>query len=425
MSMLSHPIHDFHYKQTDLYCEGVRISSIVKKVGTPLYIYSHNTLVEHYLKIVEAFKAVDPIICFAMKANSNLAVLKALVNNGAGFDIVSGGELQKARMVKADMSRVVYASVGKTDQEIMDAIKAGILLFNVESQPELKNIDRIAGKMKKNVQVALRINPDIDSPTHDKINTGSLKKKFGIDLATARSIFLNQKSYKRLHINGIHIHIGSQITKGEPFVTAIKKTLSFIDALEASGVKVEYFDIGGGLGIFYKDENPQTAHEYASKVLPLIKGRKFRLIMEPGRFIVGNAGVFVTKKLYTKDNGVKKFMIVDAGMNDLVRPSMYDAYHEIIPLKASAAKKITCDVVGPICESGDVFAHDRDVADIQDGEYLALLSTGAYGYAMSSNYNVRGRSAEVMVKGNKWAVVQDREVFKDLIRGSHIPEFVT
>lgn len=422
--MYTHPIHDFKYKNDELYCEGVSVTSIVKKVGTPVYIYSYQTLVDHYRKIKEAFYAIDPIICFAMKANSNLAVLKALVAEGAGFDIVSGGELKKAKLVKADMNKVAFASVGKTDEEISDAIQAGILLFNVESRPELVNINRIAGKLKETVQVALRLNPDIDAPTHEKINTGSLKKKFGIDLRTARNIFLEQKTYKSLKINGVHIHIGSQITEVKPFMVAIEKTLAFVDELEMDGVSIQYFDIGGGLGIFYKDEHPQTAQDYADKVQPLFKGRKFRVIMEPGRFIVGNAGIFVTRKLYLKDNGLKKFMIVDAGMNDLVRPSMYGAYHEIIPVKRRAEKKVICDVVGPICESGDVFAHDRVLPDVKDGALLALLSAGAYGYVMSSNYNVRPRSAEVLVKGRKWAIVQDRETFKDLIKGSRIPEFL-
>lgn len=422
--MHPHPIHDFSYKNGELYCEGVKVSAIVKKVGTPVYIYSYKTIVEHFRKIKEAFKPIDPVICFAMKANSNLAVLKALVNEGAGFDIVSGGELKKARLVKADMKKIAFASVGKTDEEIVDAVKAGILFFNVESKPELENIDRIARKMKKRVQVALRINPDIDSPTHEKINTGSLKKKFGIDLKTACAIFIGQKAYKNLLINGVHIHIGSQITHAEPFLAAIKKALAFIDELEMDGVKVDYFDIGGGLGIIYQNETPQTAQEYADKVLPLLKGRKFKVLMEPGRFIVGNAGIFITRKLYLKDNGVKKFIIVDAGMNDLVRPSMYGSYHEIIPVKKAGGKNVVCDVVGPICESGDVFAHDREVANVKDGELLALLSAGAYGYVMSSNYNVRPRAAEVMVKGNKWAVVQERENFKDLIKGASIPEFL-
>ncbi len=422
--MYTHPIHDFKYKKDELYCEGVSIASIVKKVGTPVYIYSYQTLVDHYRKIKEAFKAIDPIICFAMKANSNLAVLKALVKEGCGFDIVSGGELKKARLVKADMKKIAFASVGKTEEEIRDAIKAGILIFNVESRPELENINRIAGKMKRLVQVALRINPDIDAPTHEKINTGSLKKKFGIDLKTARDIFLGQKAFKYLKINGVHIHIGSQITSVIPFLVAIEKTLAFVDELELDGVRIEYFDIGGGLGIFYKDEKPQTAEDYAQKILPLFKGRKFKVIMEPGRFMVGNAGIFITRKLYLKDNGVKKFMIVDAGMNDLVRPSMYGAYHEIIPVRKSSAKRITCDVVGPICESGDVFAHDRVLPAVKDGELLALLSAGAYGYVMASNYNVRPRVAEVLVKGKEWAVVQDRETFKDLIKGARIPEFL-
>ncbi len=424
MTRSPHPIHDFHYKAGELFCEGVKVSSIVKTTGTPAYIYSHKTLVDHFNKIKAAFDEVDPLICFAMKANSNLAVLKALVSAGAGFDIVSGGELRKARLVGADVRKIVYASVGKTDAEIADAIKAGILLFNVESSPELENIERIAGSMKKTVQVALRINPDVQAPTHDKINTGSLKKKFGIDLSTARGIFLGQKKYKHLLINGVHIHIGSQITEGAPFLKAIRRALAFIDGLAREGVRVTYFDIGGGLGIIYSDEKPQTAKEFANRVLPLLKGRALRLIMEPGRFIVGNAGIFVTRKLYTKDNGVKKFMIVDGGMNDLVRPSMYGAHHEIIPLERSAARKIVCDVVGPICESGDVFAHDRKLPDIADGKCLALLSAGAYGYSMASNYNVRPRASEVMVKGDRWAVVQARETFRDLVKGAHIPAFL-
>lgn len=422
--MYKHPIHDFHYQNGELFCEGVKVSSIARKVGTPVYIYSHKTLVDHFRKVKAAFAEIDPVICFAMKANSNLALLKALVHEGAGFDIVSGGELKKAKMVGADMKKVAFASVGKTDEEITEAIKAGILLFNVESKPELVNINRIAGKMKKTVQAALRINPDIEAPTHEKINTGSLKKKFGIDLKTARSIFLDQKAYRWAQINGVHIHIGSQITKAAPFLAAIEKALAFIDELEADGISVSYFDIGGGLGILYKDETPQTALEYAGKVLPLLRGRKFRVLMEPGRFIVGNAGIFITKKLYLKDNGVKKFMIVDAGMNDLVRPSMYGAYHEIIPVRKSIASKVTADVVGPICESGDTFAHDRKLPNVQDGEYLALLSAGAYGYVMASNYNVRPRAAEVLVKGNKWAIVQERETFRDLVAGSRIPGFL-
>lgn len=420
----SHPIHDFYYKNSELYCEGVSVSAIAKKVGTPVYIYSHKTLVDHYRKITKAFSEVNPIVCFAMKANSNLAVLKTLANEGAGFDIVSLGELQKAGIVGADMNKIAFASVGKTDAEIVAAIRSGILLFNVESKPELLNINRIAGKLGKTVQVALRINPDVEAPTHAKISTGSLKKKFGIDLKTARTIFLDRETYRFLTINGVHIHIGSQITKASPFLAAIEKALAFIDELELDGIKIEYFDIGGGLGIVYKNELPQTAEDYARKVLPLLRGRKFKVIMEPGRFIVGNAGIFVTKKLYLKDNGVKKFMIVDAGMNDLVRPSMYGAYHEIVPVKKTAARRIECDIVGPICESGDTFAYDRQIPQIKDGELLAILSAGAYGYSMASNYNVRPRAAEVLVKGTSWAVVQERETFKDLIAGAKIPGFV-
>ncbi|NTV30165.1 MAG: diaminopimelate decarboxylase, partial [Candidatus Omnitrophica bacterium] len=359
-----HPIHDFYYKKDELYCEGVKVSAIARKVGSPAYIYSHKTLVEHFRRITEAFESVKPIVCFAMKANSNLAVLKALVSEGAGFDIVSGGELRKALLVKADPKKIAYASVGKTDEEITAAIRAGILIFNVESAPELENIDRIARKLGKKVQVALRINPDVDAPTHEKIRTGSLKNKFGIDLHTARTLFLRRNDYRWLMVNGVHIHIGSQIVSGRPFIVAIEKALAFIDELALDGVVIEYLDIGGGLGIVYKDETPQTAQEYAKLVLPLLAGRRIKLIMEPGRFIVGNAGILVTKKLYLKDNGVKKFMIVDAGMNDLVRPSMYGSHHEILPVRKSKVRSVVCDVVGPICESGDVFAHDRSVANV-------------------------------------------------------------
>lgn len=417
-------MHDFKFKNKELYCENVKVSSIVKQVGTPCYVYSYNTLIDHLTKIQKAFAELDPIVCFAMKANDNMAVVKALVDNGAGLDIVSNGELKKALKVKANPKKIVFASVGKTEEEIVDAIKAKILFFNVESLPELEHINKIAKKMNKVVDVALRLNPDVEAPTHAKITTGSLKNKFGIDLTTTKKIFKTQSKYSHININGIHIHIGSQITVGDPFVKAIERTVAFIEELRADGITVDYLDIGGGLGIVYKDEKPQTAEQYAKKVLPLLRGKNLKLIMEPGRFIAGNAGIFVTEKLYLKDNGVKKFMIVDGGMNDLARPSLYDAYHEIVPLKQTATKKIKVDVVGPICESGDVFAKDRMLPNIKDGELFAMMSAGAYGYVMASNYNVRGRGPEIMVKGNKWEVVKERETFKDLIRGERIPSFL-
>ena len=417
-------MHDFKYKNGELYCAAVKVSTIANKVGTPCYIYSHHTLVDHFTKIKRAFAKLDPLICYAMKANDNLAVLRTLQREGAGFDIVSVGELKKALKIGADPQKIVFASVGKTAEEIVAAIRAGILLFNVESQPELEHINLVAGKMRKNVQVALRINPDIEAPTHAKITTGSLKNKFGIDLKTSKKIFKSRQHYPNLTINGIHIHIGSQITVGAPFVKAVRRVVRLIGELENEGIAIQYLDIGGGLGIIYKNEKPQTAAQYAQRIVPILEKTGLRLIMEPGRFIAGNAGIFVTRKLYLKDNGVKKFMIVDGGMNDLVRPSFYDAYHEIIPLRKITARKIRVDVVGPICESGDVFARDRLMADVKDGELLAIMSAGAYGHVMSSNYNVRGRGPEVIVKGNRFAITKPRETFEDLVRGERVPNFI-
>jgi diaminopimelate decarboxylase len=413
-------MHDFHFKKGELYCEEVPVSKIVQSVGTPCYIYSYKTLIDHFTKIQKAFAPVNPVICFAMKANDSLSIIKALVDQGAGLDIVSLGELKKARIVKADPQKIVFASVGKTREEILEALNARILFFNVESLPELERINAIAKETGKVASVAIRINPDVQAPTHDFITTGTLKKKFGIDLKTTRQIFLSRKKYSHVNINGVHIHIGSQITSGKPFIGAIKKTIEFINELKCDGVSIEYLDIGGGLGIIYKDEKPQTAQQYADAVLPLLINSGLKIIMEPGRFIVGNAGIFITKVLYLKDNGFKKFLVVDGGMNDLIRPSLYDAYHEIVPVKQTKAKKIKVDVVGPICESGDFFAHDRMMATLKENDLLAVMSAGAYGYVMASNYNVRGRAPEVMVRGGEFETITKRETFEDLIRNERI-----
>ena len=417
-------MHDFQFKNTELYCEKVKVARIAKEVGTPFYIYSHKTLVDHFRKIKKAFADVDPLICFAMKSNGNLAIIKTLLNEGSGLDIVSSGELKKALKAKADPKKVVFASVGKTEEEITLAIKAGILLFNVESAPELEEINRLAKKMKKTVQVALRINPDVEAATHDFITTGTLKNKFGIDLSSTRDLLKNQKKYSNVRINGLHIHIGSQIVSSAPYITAIRKVSDFLKSLRATGISIDYLDIGGGLGIIYKDEQPQTAQDFADAVLPYLKETGSKIIMEPGRFIAGNAGIFVAKVLYLKDNGFKKFLIVDGGMNDLIRPSLYNAYHEIVPLKKSNAEKIKVDVVGPICESGDFFGKDRMLPAMKQGDLLAVMSAGAYGFVMASNYNVRCRVPEVMVKGNRFAVTKKRETFADLMRGETIPTFL-
>ncbi len=418
-------MHDFSYRGSEFYCENVRVRDVAEKIGTPFYLYSYKTLTDHFLKIQRAFKSVNPLICFAMKANGNLAVLKALIQKGAGVDIVSSGELFKAKKAGCPANRIVYAGVGKTDPEIEDAIRSNVLLFNVESVPELDNIERIAQKLKAQVNVSLRINPGVDPHTHEYITTGKVESKFGIDLDAAHLVFMRRKQYPHLSICGLHVHIGSQITEGEPFVKAFRKVLIFITSLEEEGHKIKYLNLGGGLGIIYSDEKPQTADQFAKVILPLFRGRKYQLIFEPGRFIVGNAGVFVSKVLYVKQAGSKQFAIVDGGMNDLIRPALYGAYHEVCPLeKHAAAKKMKYDVVGPICESGDFLAVDREIQELNSGDFIALLGAGAYGFTMSSQYNARPRVPEVMAKGSRFEIVRARETYADLVKGERFPSFL-
>jgi diaminopimelate decarboxylase len=410
-------MHEFKFKNNLLYCEDVRVSDLVKKYGTPLYVYSYNTFVGHFLKLKAAFRQVNPLICYSVKANSNLAILKALVACGAGLDIVSGGELFRAIRAGCDPAKIVYASVGKTDAEIEEAIRKGIKFFNVESQPELENINRIAGRLHKVTNVAIRINPDVAPKTHHYITTGKLTNKFGIDFATARKVLLSGRKLRNVNISGIHIHIGSQITDGAPFLEAIKKVVAFISQLKLKGVNIEYLNIGGGLGIIYQNEKPQTADEFARKILPVLKDSGLKIIMEPGRFIIGSAAILAVKVLYIKKTPLKNFMIVDAGMNDLIRPALYDAHHEIVPLKTPLSKKTTkVDVVGPICESGDFLAKARNLPVTREGDFLAVMCTGAYGFSMASNYNSRRRPAEVLVKGDQVKLIRKRESQEDLIR---------
>jgi len=391
---------------------------LARRFGTPLYIYSHRTLIEHFNKIKQAFSSVDPLICYSVKANSNLSILNALVNEGAGLDIVSGGELYRAREVRCNPKKIVYASVGKTEKEIREAINYGILLFNVESFPELERINKVAEGLNKKVDVAVRINPDINPKTHRYITTGMEDTKFGIDLVSAKGVFLKGQSYANLNISGVHIHIGSQITQAPPFIKAIKRILSLLEELRKKDINMKYFNIGGGLGIIYDKEKPQTAREFAGKVLPLLRGASLKIILEPGRFIVGNAGILVTRVLYVKVNPLRKFIVVDAAMNDLIRPALYEAYHTIIPLTQTANRKPRtvkkADVVGPVCESGDFLGKDRRL-DVNEEECLAILGAGAYGFAMSSNYNSRPRVAEVLVKQNKAYLVRRREEYRDLV----------
>jgi diaminopimelate decarboxylase len=411
-------MHDFYYKKNELYCDRVRVSKILKKTGTPVYIYSHKTFTDHLAKLQKAFRAAKPLLCYSVKANSNLAVLRALVKKGAGLDIVSGGELFRARKVKCQGQKIVYAGVGKTDTEIRAAIKSRILLFNVESVPELEQINAIARKMRKKVNVSLRINPNVDPHTHEYITTGKAETKFGIDFEKAREIFKGAKRFTHAQVSGVHVHIGSQIETGDPFVEAFQKIVEFIDELEESGIKIKFLNLGGGLGAIYSDENPQTAEAFARKVLPLFRKRKFRLIFEPGRFIAANSGILATRVIYVKETDVKKFAIVDAGMNDFIRPAFYNAFHHIWPVvKNEKAHGWIYDVVGPICESGDFFAKDRELLEMRAGDHLALMTAGAYGFTMASNYNSRPRACEVMVKGGTFKVVRKRETYQDLIRG--------
>ena len=414
-------MHYFSSKRGSLYCENLGVRSLASKFGTPLYIYSAKTILSHFLKLKSAFSSLKPLICYSVKANSNLSLLKLLTSKGSGLDIVSGGELYRAKRIKCPAKRIVYASVGKTDIEIRDAINYGILMFNIESLPELARVNKISGIYKKKTKVALRFNPDVKPGTHAYITTGKKETKFGMDEGTIKRIFASRNKYPNLKIVGIHMHIGSQITKGAPFVETFKKANRVIRELKSKGIKLEYLNIGGGLGIVYDKEKPQTAKEFAKKVLPLLKDSGLKIVLEPGRFIVGNAGILVAKVIYVKETTHKNFIIIDAAMNDLARPSLYGAYHKIVPLTKDLSKKLakSADIVGPICESGDFLGKGRKIKT-KAGDYIAVLGAGAYGFSMSSNYNSRPRVAEVLVKNGRAYLIRKRENYSDLIKGEVI-----
>lgn len=418
-------MHDFTYKNGELHCEGVPVRAVAQRVGTPFYLYSSNTLVSHYRAFDSAFSGVPHLVCFALKANPSGAVLRALAREGAGADIVSGGELFRALRAGIDPRRIVYAGVGKRRDEIEYALKMGILMFNVESGEELLAIDQAARDMRVTARIALRVNPDVDPKTHAYISTGLKKNKFGIPIEHALEYYQTATNLPNVEVVGVHQHIGSQITEVQPFVDALGRLLGLVASLRAAGIPVRYLNIGGGLGITYKDETPPHPRELARAIEPLLASAECTLVLEPGRAIVGNAGILVTRVLYHKDGPVKKFVIVDAGMNDLIRPSLYEAYHDILPVveSPSAAGGIA-DVVGPICESGDFLAKERDLPLVEQGGLLAVMGAGAYGFSMSSNYNSRPRVAEVMVKGNEFFVVRERETYEDLIRGEKVPRWL-
>ncbi|MEW6163194.1 MAG: diaminopimelate decarboxylase [Nitrospirota bacterium] len=417
-------MHLFKYHGRELFAEDIAVTELTEKYGTPLYIYSYNTLLRHFQAYTDAFKDYPHIICFALKANPNIAILRLFAENGGGADIVSGGELYKALKAGIPPKKIVYAGVGKTEEEIRFALKSKILMFNVESEDELREINRIAGVMRLKAPIALRINPDIDPETHPYIATGLKRHKFGIPIENALEHYRVASRMKDIKVIGIHKHIGSQITKVSPFVDALRSILFLMDKLSSEGLNIQYLDIGGGLGISYRDEEPPVPEDLARNLIPLLKGRRLTLIVEPGRSIVGNAGMLVTKTLYLKKGEEKEFVIVDAGMNDLIRPSLYGAYHQLLPVVRKKRNAVLCDVVGPVCESSDFLARERELKRVKQGEYLAVMGAGAYGFSMSSNYNSRPRAAEVMVRGREHFLIRERETYRDLIRNERIQGFL-
>jgi len=418
-------MHDFKYKNGELYCEDVPVKTVARRVGTPFYLYSSNTLANHYRAFDSAFAGVPHLICFAAKANPGSALLRLLGREGAGADIVSGGELFRALRAGIDPKKIVYAGVGKRRDELEYALKMDILMFNVESGDELLALDRAASAMHVRARVALRVNPDIDPKTHAYISTGLKENKFGIPIEEALEHYQTARNLPSIDVVGIHQHIGSQITEVQPFVDAIVKVMGFVKELRSAGIDIKYYNIGGGLGITYKDETPPLPKDVAAAIRPHLVKSGCTIVMEPGRAIVGNAGILVTSALYHKESGEKRFLIVDAGMNDLIRPSLYEAYHDIRPvIEPASPVTMAYDVVGPICESGDFLAKDRELTSINQGDLLAVMGAGAYGFSMSSNYNSRPRVAEVMVKGDDYYVVRERETYTDLIRGEKIPRWL-
>mgnify|MGYP000867938858 CR=1 FL=1 len=408
-------MHHFEYRGGELYAEDVPVSTLVAAYGTPLYVYSAATLRRHFTAFDSAFAALPHLTCFSVKANSNLSVLKTLAAQGAGVDIVSGGELYRALAAGVDPAKIVYSGVGKRAAEIEQALSAGILMFNVESMGELERISAIAARQGKNANVSLRINPDVDPKTHPYISTGLKKNKFGLDIETSLAAYARAKELPGVTPVGIDCHIGSQLTSIDPFLEALKKILTFREKLCAMGIETRYLDLGGGLGIQYNEEEPPHPREFGQALTQALGQLPLTLILEPGRVIVGNAGILVTEVVYTKKTPSKDFVIVDAAMNDLIRPSLYDSYHAIGEVRPAVRETLNVDVVGPICESGDFLARDRDLPAMAPGELLAVYSAGAYGFTMSSNYNSRPRAAEVLVDGDKVTLARRRETYEDLV----------
>ena len=424
-------MHHFEARRGELYCEGVPLRRIAEAVGTPAYVYSHATLSLHYRVFDEAFSGIPHIICYSMKANSNGSVIRTFTNLGSGVDIVSGGELGRALAAGAIPSKIVYSGVGKHIWEIEEALRRGILMFNVESREELETIDAVAGRMRKRAPISLRVNPDVDPKTHPYISTGLKKNKFGIHISQAIRDYEWAARRRNIEVVGVDCHIGSQLTEISPFVDAAGRVRLLVEKLLRKGMPIRLVDIGGGLGITYNDELPPHPRQYADAIVRAFSGLSVTLVLEPGRVLVGNAGIMLTRVLYTKNSpgpavkSGKRFLIVDAAMNDLARPSLYGSYHAVVPVGRAPAKRAVADVVGPVCESGDFLAKDRMLPLYRSGDLLAIMSAGAYGFSMSSNYNSRPRAAEVMVSGARFEVVREREDARDLAKGERTASFLT
>jgi diaminopimelate decarboxylase len=435
-------VHFFHYRDDRLYCEDVDLTRVATELATPTYVYSTATILDHYTRLDAALAPLDHLICYAVKANSNRAILKLLKDAGAGFDIVSGGELFRVLAAGGDPAKCTFAGVGKSADEIEYALDRGVHSFNIESEAELETIERIARAKKMRAPIALRVNPDVDPHTHQYISTGSRENKFGIALDQVRAVYERAARMRNIEIVGVQMHIGSQITEARPFASAIEKVAPLVRELK-SKYAIQFFSLGGGMGIIYRralesgagkwwrdhEDEPSafSVRDYAEAIVPPLRDLGIRILVEPGRFLIGNAGVLLTRVRYIKQTSSKKFAIVDAGMNDLIRPALYQSYHEIVPCRASAAadadpststskslEKI--DIVGPVCESGDFFALDREMPELREGDLLAIMSAGAYGFVMASNYNSRLLPAEALVRGDKFALIRKRQTWEDLVR---------
>ncbi len=417
-------MEEFQYQKDRLFCEGVDILNIIQKVETPFYLYSYEKIIANFREIKDSFAFLSPLICYSLKANDSLTLCRILSEQGAGADIVSGGELYKALCAGFASHKIVFAGVGKGEKEIEEAIKEDIFMFNVESEGEWKLIDTIAERLDKEVRISIRVNPDVDPKTHRYITTGKKENKFGLDLSRAEELYKEIEKSRRVKPMGIHIHIGSQITTPYPYLQSLEKLLEFVKHLKEEGINLQYIDIGGGFGISYEDtKSALNIKELAKVIAPLIQKMEMKLILEPGRYIMGNAGVLVARVRYKKRMKSKTFIIVDAAMNDLIRPSLYSAYHRIKKLKEPKENfpQEIVDVVGPICESGDFFAQERLLPRIKEGEYLCIMDAGAYGFSMSSSYNARPQLAEIMVKDKRWWIIRERESYQDLVRKEVVP----